>query len=337
LAKIYPEHRWIIWKFKQAPRKWFIRTLGKADNGDKSAVAVLKEFIESIATDMGLETADSPEQWAALLDQNPNLHDELRSFGVDQDIEWDRVLSVVYPEHNWKDVKIFRKEKRSIPKLIGDGEIAVGYWQSIDNQRQFLLRLAEALDGSLDSLQSLTTMDIAKAGGTGLGGGGGGGGGGLSADLTLLGLLGSGLISYYNGSMEKALTTLLPNHQWATWRFPKTPQRWWRTLAAKYQERQPEAMQTMKRMMDDIAQHNNIVQLADWYKFQKSTSSLSPQFLHRLNQLGGLVSILTKVYPLHNWDKSKFIMPGPVNPAVQRALKSHTAHLLPKTAVKAGM
>lgn len=103
-----------------------------------------------------------------------------------------RAVQNVYPEHKWLPWKF-----ETVP---------LGFWEKIDNQRQFFDWLAEQLGyKTYEDWYQVGNPDIYKWGGHSL------------------------MKCYYGASVPRALRAIYPEHHWQLWNFKNISKRFWRS------------------------------------------------------------------------------------------------------------
>lgn len=106
-----------------------------------------------------------------------------------------------------------------------------------------------------------------------------------------------------------------PEHTWKRWRFVQVPRRYWADIAHKLHDAlNPSQQATAKAIVLDyiqsIEKQYNITDLSEWQDLINSKH----RYLRLLTQsqrlnievLGGLPTVLSTVYPDHQWTHSKF-------------------------------
>ena len=152
------------------------------------------------------------------------------------------------------------------------GRVPHGFWASLDHQQTYLDNLGDHLgvkEGELDGWYSITSTDFIQSGA-------------------------GGLLKLYGDSLPKLLAAVYPNHQWDSAKFTVRSRNYWTSL------------ENQRKFMDDLAQKLGIRQLDGWYKV--TMAELLPHGAVTILNLYGrsLSKLLSKVYPNHPWDLSKF-------------------------------
>ena len=103
----------------------------------------------------------------------------------------------------------------------------------------------------------------------------------------------------YSGSPAWAIITEFPEHAWTPWKFVKSPKGWWEMLADSFLAGHPAAETTVREYLEYLAQAYNVQTLSQWctvpMRLEKTDSN-------RLAHFGGLMKLLTRLYPKHNWN-----------------------------------
>jgi hypothetical protein len=175
-----------------------------------------------------------------------------------------KALQAVYPDHKWEPWQFAKVED--------------GFWDSIENQREFLASLHTPL-GIFELAQwyRVTAHEL-KANG------------------------GRGLLQRYNGSMRDMLLATYPRHPWQEWRFLyKT------TGNDTPVEAEDTRRHHLQGFMDNLAVKLSLKELDDWYRVSqkevrrnKLISNLNLHFNHRFylcsfRPLGPVTSWLVSV------------------------------------------
>eukprot|EP01027_Heterolobosea_sp_BB2_P018918 GEZU01026579.1.p1 GENE.GEZU01026579.1~~GEZU01026579.1.p1 ORF type:complete len:601 (+),score=135.41 GEZU01026579.1:14-1816(+) len=167
-------------------------------------------------------------------------------------------LQGIYPEHPWQEA--------GSPRALN------GYWNDPKNQRNFLNRIAEELNvKTLDDFYKISADDVRSKGGASL------------------------LNHYYDGSLEKALQTIYPEHNWDVSKFEKASNDYWKDP------------KNHRELFDRIGEEIGINQLDDWY--QIGTDEIQARgggtlLLDYYNN--SLARALRAIYPEHDWVEEKF-------------------------------
>jgi hypothetical protein len=110
---------------------------------------------------------------------------------------------------------------------------------------------------------------------------------------------GSYLLSIY-GDIHSMLKTIYPDHEWDRWRF--NAQALWDVDAVKDNISQLEAF--VKHLAFRLSVPEN--ELESWYRISHLQMN-AVGMLSTVRRIGGLPTLLQKVFPDHQWDPSKFI------------------------------
>jgi len=152
------------------------------------------------------------------------------------------------------------------------GKVPHGYWTSVDHQREFLENVAPQLKvnkGDIDGWYGVSGAALKRLGG-------------------------GSILNLYDRSLSKLLMAVYPNHSWDLAKFSKRPQNYWASV------------ENHRKFMDDLGKKLKLRDLDGWYSV--SIIDLIPFGVWRILDLYGrsLTKLLTKVYPEHPWDLSRF-------------------------------
>lgn len=186
LPALYPYYNWKLWKFPKVPNSYWEDLQNQ------------RKYLE-----------DMMQQWQVSLDQ---LHEEvtvqkLKDYGGNgllrqYNFSPTPMLQAVFPENDWMPWRC--------------SKIRQEYWQSLKNQRKFMMWLAQKLnvvdvssnnsnsnnndnsntnsyDNNSITWYQLTAEHIKEHGG-------------------------GGLLTHYNNSLHDLLTSVFPNYSWEPWR-----------------------------------------------------------------------------------------------------------------------
>jgi len=91
---------------------------------------------------------------------------------------------------------------------------------------------------------------------------------------------------------------VFPTHPWKPWKFNRLPTGWWTDVVRRFSLHDPNAIQTVKDFLDDIAENNeSIPDPVNWKSLEElRTLGLSLRDSVRLAKLGNLADVLQVVY-----------------------------------------
>jgi hypothetical protein len=161
-----------------------------------------------------------------------------------------------------------------------------GFWKDERNQRKHLKEIGEKLGVSkLDDWYKFTARSIRK--------------------------LAPFISRYHNGSLFNALKRLYPENKWDSSLFPQSPQNHWKDL------------KNQRKHLENIASQLGISKLDDWYQYSaRHVRKLAPFIVTYYN--GSLFQTLEHLYPMHEWDRDRFLM---VNSGHWKELSFQREHL----------
>ena len=171
---------------------------------------------------------------------------------------------------NYSDKWIVNYERRQNYSKVSILSSNKGYWNDINNQRQFLDSISKDLKMKThDDWYKLTAKDIRNKGGY-------------------------RLMQIYSGSLYKALQKIYPEHSWKLSEYDRVPVGYWTDVDIQ------------KQFLESIFRELEMKTLDDWYKV--STKEVRDRGGYRLMDLysGSLMKALQLIYPQHKWDISKF-------------------------------
>lgn len=135
------------------------------------------------------------------------------------------------------------------------------------------------------------------------------------------------LLRLYKDSATRAILSEMPDHAWRPWHFTSTPIAWWGNLVQLFNTRRPEirdpiAETVVRLFVEEVAQTLEVTQLDDWQLV--NLNNIDANTMKRLNSLGGLLPLLTTLYPEHNWTamESKSLS------SIQKHIATHTKAIL---------
>eukprot|EP01121_Diplochlamys_sp_Union-15-3_P014658 TRINITY_DN4702_c0_g1_i1.p1 TRINITY_DN4702_c0_g1~~TRINITY_DN4702_c0_g1_i1.p1 ORF type:complete len:298 (-),score=53.12 TRINITY_DN4702_c0_g1_i1:92-985(-) len=145
-----------------------------------------------------------------------------------------------------------------------------GFWQDQKNRRQYFDWLGKRMGiKSLEEWYRLKTSDAHQAGGRGL------------------------FSHHYDNSLYKAMFDVYPEYRWEFWKFKKMPKK-----GIEYQNEKQNLLTKIEEKLD-------VTCLEDWYRVSRQALKLlKADYLIIKN--GGLVNMLTEIYPQFPWEPEKF-------------------------------
>jgi len=245
LSELYPAFSWYPWDFPRIPGEFWEETSNR------------KAYVDWL---VGVAGVSSP---ADLKTQHFNDHKG----------------SSLLARYHYSTLEILKSlniQDKSEPVSSAENAIANfpdqhytprHYWDSIENQKRFMVDLATVLgfdESDYDRWYSVRVKDFAENGGTTL------------------------LIRYGN-SIYTLLTSLYPEHEWLPWMFAAVP----KNLSID------DAM--MNKVLNYCQQRLNIRTLDDWHRV--SATDLKALRVYQFFKVrGGLQSTLQKLFPNHFWN-----------------------------------
>jgi len=192
------------------------------------------------------------------------------------------ILSLFGPEHNW-DIGKF--SSTSLPLSIFRRHVAHKFLSPAQPQPnpQALKLIESFIKGSLSSMCNVKTLEdwvtvkqeaLAPP-----------------ADTRIAAL----------GGLAHVLAIVYPQHPWPVWKMSNSrmTSNWWHNLAVRFQsESDQEALKLVGLYLKDLEKELNIVSHKDWYDVSIASKRA---VWYRITQLGGLRTVLARVYPNHNW------------------------------------
>jgi len=102
------------------------------------------------------------------------------------------------------------------------------------------------------------------------------------------------ILLYYKGSLIRAVQTIYPEHDWHVWKFlnTKMPKGW-------------QDDRTSDLVLSDLAKRVGITNHDDWYRVSKNDIRRC-RAMDLVTARGGLMKILSEVYPNHGWIQRRF-------------------------------
>lgn len=165
-----------------------------------------------------------------------------------------------------------------------------GYWKEKKNRLQFLEHLGKGLGyTTLEDWYQVQTQQIVENGG-------------------------GTMLNYYHNSLQKMIKDLYPNHEWRDWRFNRISVGSWKIE------------KTISDMIGDLETKFHVKKPEDWYRVSlNQVYQQGAKYL--IGKYGTLQQVLQKIYPLHQWDSSRFADKN--SKASQRFLLLSVQSLLP--------
>eukprot|EP01027_Heterolobosea_sp_BB2_P000282 GEZU01000413.1.p1 GENE.GEZU01000413.1~~GEZU01000413.1.p1 ORF type:complete len:468 (+),score=89.89 GEZU01000413.1:405-1808(+) len=168
------------------------------------------------------------------------------------------------------------------------------YWKRSENQRDFVKKMEQQLNiTDLDGWYSVTTTQLQERGG-------------------------SGLLSFFGGSLLRLLRTVYPEHKWQAWKF------------ARIGVDASEDEITLHEYIVEMSKELEIKDLDDWYRVSRKQIRKFRGYGF-ITRNGGLFTVLKKLYPDHPWDANKFF--ARQKKADQRWLLLTAKRLFPDTEI----
>jgi hypothetical protein len=173
-----------------------------------------------------------------------------------------KAFQFVFPEIDW------RKERKMKKKPYY-------FWKSMENQKNFLLKMAETLQfpvGDLSPWYRVIGKDIIRLGG-------------------------KSLLLEYNSSIPKMLREVFPEHEWDLNRFLKRPQNFWKSR------------EVQRSTMKEIGHKLGIPEtdMSFWYKvsYEEVVKNGGKGVLS--NYKNSLSNALVAIFPEYPWNSFKFV------------------------------
>jgi len=102
--------------------------------------------------------------------------------------------------------------------------------------------------------------------------------------------------------------TEYPEYYWKPWKFERAPNLWWQQVGARFFGGDPVTWVIVRAWFQELEDKLQVSQPSDWYYVKRSNITRHQRRILKL--LGGnLLSILTRLYPEHQWDADKFTAP----------------------------
>jgi len=130
-------------------------------------------------------------------------------------------------------------------------------------------------------------------------------------------LPGSSLLARYSNSASTAVMVNFPEHHWHPWLFKRPPREFWlalsKTLTQPRSDREAiHAETSLRSFVEWVAETSKISSLNDWQlQLMGSESKIAFINQRRLDKLGGLSSVLARLYPNHRWSFTSNILSKP--------------------------
>jgi hypothetical protein len=139
------------------------------------------------------------------------------------------------------------------------------YWKDVSNQKQFFEYCKEQLKiREPEDWYNINLSDVRKLGGRRL------------------------LSEIYSNNLCAALERVYPEHNWLAWKFPSVPAGFWSQHS------------NLKKYVEWLGEQLHITELSDWKRVSyDDLRTLKGHYV--VYKFGGLVNLLTKVYPHHSW------------------------------------
>jgi hypothetical protein len=108
-------------------------------------------------------------------------------------------------------------------------------------------------------------------------------------------MVAGGFLNTFQGSLQKALSSVYPEHKWIPWKFPGVSKRFWSNPV------------NQKAFLDWFMQQRNISSPEDWYKITRSdVHSAGGASLISTKFGDSLLKLAKALYPNHEWLEWKF-------------------------------
>jgi hypothetical protein len=132
------------------------------------------------------------------------------------------------------------------------------------------------------------------------------------------------VLNYYGGSLASALRSIYPEHTWEDWKFNRAPSHYWENVD----------IESLRSFVDDLAVKLGITDVkspTEWSQIsfrQLQAAGAS----HIALKYGGLINVLTKVYPDVDWTVANFSNRG--KRSTQRLLRLALEQIFPNEDIK---
>jgi len=118
-----------------------------------------------------------------------------------------------------------------------------------------------------------------------------------------LGWVGGVLLGKYMYSVPKLVKTVYPAYPWRDWRFKVSPRSSVMRLANTFRQGIPEAIDSVRELLEQIARQQFIQRLEDWYTISRQQLG---SHLFLIKQIGTLPVVLSRLFPAHQWNHARF-------------------------------
>jgi len=107
---------------------------------------------------------------------------------------------------------------------------------------------------------------------------------------------GSGLLKPNNGSVVEAVVSNYPTHKWQPWKFSQSPKQYWSKLGRRFSDpaTSSEAEGVVRNYLESIGPQFGVWQPSAWLLVPSEKLVAIDK---RLEPLGGLYSVLRRLYP----------------------------------------
>lgn len=292
LQSLYPEHSWQPWRFQEesVPLRFC------------DSMAAQKKFMDWLGSELGIVKMDDWYKVTKFDIASRGGGRLVNKYGGSPS----KLLFEVFPDHDWAIWKF-----RNLPP---------GYWDSLENQRSFMDRLAKKLHiGKLEDWYKVTGDTIEKNGG-------------------------ARVLDRYGNSVSMLLQAVFPEHEWVfKARAAKKPriedQKFFdsKEIVAESpaQRKVPkgywEDPNNLKEFMEWLGKELYIKKLEDWYRVSMNQiRQLAPTTAFKKY---GIWKVLEQVYPSHSWDPKAKEGFGAAK-AAQRMLAIRVRELFPNSEVR---
>ena len=243
LMAIYPSFSWDPRKFLKVPQNYW------------SSLENQKSFMKELGKKLEIKEGDM-EAWYKISGEDIIQHGGGPLLRKYKSIS--KLLSIIFPEVKWDEAK-FKK----VPQ---------NYWDSLDNQRRFIVELARTLsypEGDLTSFYKLNKQMVVDHGG-------------------------AGLLAKYNQSISNLLVALYPDFPWDPLKFQKAPNSYWSSV------------ENQRRFLTNLEEKLVIKSKEAWYKVSTRTllENGGNGLLQQYN--GSVQQMLSALYPDEAWDSRRF-------------------------------
>lgn len=228
LQKVYPEHTWVVWRFKHS-------------NGPLEKRDWHKAFFDWSGGKLSIKSLND---WYKVSWEDIYTNGGLLSYPNNSPAD---AICAVYSAHNWSQSSFLLLEQN--------------YWENLEHQRKFWEWIGNEVGVKcLEDWYSVNNHDIDR-------------------------LAGHSANKYFN-SLPKAMQTLYPQHNWLQWRFNTG---YWNHVI-----KDPKKQRIVVEWLNNQL---SIRSLDDWYRVSlEQVAKLVP-----IASSATLISMLKTMYPKHRW------------------------------------